>query len=68
MSTQMTRDQIQGRLLRFVGTLEQGWGWLIDDQTLRARGERDRRLGRMWQAYSAASAPTMQRRDGNEGD
>jgi uncharacterized protein YjbJ (UPF0337 family) len=51
----MARDQIQGRLLRLVGALEQGWGWLIGDMTLCARGARDRRLGRMWQAYRAAS-------------
>jgi uncharacterized protein YjbJ (UPF0337 family) len=64
----MTRDQVQGRLLRLVGTLEEGWGWLIGDETLRARGERDRRLGRMWQACNAASATAMHRRTGDQVD
>ena len=64
----MTRDQIQGRLLRLVGALEQGWGWLIDDQTLRARGERDRRLGRMWQAYSGTRTTTIYSRTGDQSD
>jgi uncharacterized protein YjbJ (UPF0337 family) len=64
----MSRDQFQGRLLRLVGALEQGWGWLIDDQTLCARGERDRRLGRMWQAYSATSTTAIDARRGNQSD
>jgi uncharacterized protein YjbJ (UPF0337 family) len=53
------REQVQGRLLRVVGALEQGWGWLTGDQSLYARGKRDRRLGRMWQAHCAVSSTTM---------
>jgi uncharacterized protein YjbJ (UPF0337 family) len=64
----MSRDQIQGRLLRLVGALEQGWGWLIDDQTLRARGERNCRLGRMWQAYSGTCTTTIYSRMGDQSD
>jgi len=64
----MTRNQIQGRLLRLVGALEQGWGWLIDDQTLCARGERDRRLGRMWQASSGTRATTIYSHTGEQSD
>ena len=43
----MDRDRVEGRLRQWVGAIEQGWGWLIADETLVMRGERDRRMGRM---------------------
>ncbi len=62
MSAQTTRDHIQARLLCLIGALEVRWGNLLGSQSLRARGERDWRLGRMWQAHGTASAATMNRR------
>jgi hypothetical protein len=52
MPAQTTRDHIQARLLCLIGTFELGWGRLIGNETLRARGERDRRLGLTWQAQT----------------
>ena len=43
----MNRDQVRGRLRQWVGAIEQGWGRLIADETLRMRGERDSWMGRM---------------------
>jgi uncharacterized protein YjbJ (UPF0337 family) len=62
MPAQTTHDQIQARLLCVVGALELSWGRLIGNESLRARGERDRRLGRMWQEHSPTGAATMHRR------
>ncbi|TMH33726.1 MAG: CsbD family protein [Betaproteobacteria bacterium] len=47
----MNLDRVQGRLRRWVGVFEQGWGRLIGDETLRMRGERDSWMGRMQQDY-----------------
>jgi uncharacterized protein YjbJ (UPF0337 family) len=55
----VTRDRILGGLQQFAGVLEQGWGWLISDETLRVRGERDRRIGRLRQRHDAASEATI---------
>ena len=33
----MNLDRVQGRLRRWVGVFEQGWGRLIGDETLRKR-------------------------------
>jgi uncharacterized protein YjbJ (UPF0337 family) len=51
---EMTRDRMVGGFQRLAGALEQGWGWLISDETLRIRGELDRRLGRARQEYDPA--------------
>jgi len=47
----MNRDQVRGRLRQWVGAIEQGWGRLIADETLRMRGERDSWMGRMQHDY-----------------
>ena len=41
----MTRDRIVGSFQQFAGVLEQGWGWLVSDEALQMRGERDRWIG-----------------------
>ena len=73
MSMHTTRDPIQAsllelieaRLLELVGTLELGWGRLIENESLRARGERDRHLGRAWLAGGSIGAASMHGRQGD---
>jgi uncharacterized protein YjbJ (UPF0337 family) len=43
----MNRQQLQGQLLQVTGVLRQGWGRVINDQTMQIRGERQRLLGRL---------------------
>jgi uncharacterized protein YjbJ (UPF0337 family) len=43
----MNRRQAQGQLLRVAGALQESWGWVINDQTMRIRGERQRLWGRL---------------------
>jgi hypothetical protein len=54
----MKRDDFQYRLLQATGALERAWGRLTGDETLRARGERDRHLARLLQASTRAAQPT----------
>jgi hypothetical protein len=61
MPPQTTRDQIKPDSYA-SSVLQVAWGKLIGNETLRARGEQDRRLGRMWRAYSVGGALTMRRR------
>jgi uncharacterized protein YjbJ (UPF0337 family) len=42
----MNRQQARGQLLQVTGALREGWGWVINDQTMQIRGERQRLLGR----------------------
>lgn len=42
----MNRQQARGQLLQITGALREGWGRVINDQTMQARGERDRLYGR----------------------
>ena len=58
-------DVVEARLLELVGTLELGWGRLIDNESLRARGERDRHLSRAWLAGGSIGAAPMARRQGH---
>jgi hypothetical protein len=53
----MNRDDIQCRLLQATGALERAWGRLTGDETLRARGERDRHLARLLQASNRGAQP-----------
>ena len=62
----MTRDRMYGGLQELAGVLEQGWGWLISDETLRMRGERDRHLGRIRQQYDPACETTVINRVPND--
>lgn len=59
----MNRDRIEGRVRAFVGALEETWGRVIGDQTLRFRGERSRALGRLQSGYGAVrERPVLGRR------
>jgi uncharacterized protein YjbJ (UPF0337 family) len=51
----------RGRLLRLTGALRQAWGSVINDQTMRIRGERERLLGRM-QAHDGAPLAVLHSR------
>jgi len=53
----MNRDEFQSRILLAAGALERAWGRLTGDETLRARGERDRYLARLLQASNHAVSP-----------
>jgi len=55
----VTRDRIVGGLQQFAGVLEQGWGWLVSDETLRIRGKRDRWIGRLRQRHDTAGETTI---------
>jgi uncharacterized protein YjbJ (UPF0337 family) len=54
----MNRQQLQGQLLQVTGALRQGWGRVINDQTMQIRGERQRLLGRL-QAHGGAVRLTI---------
>lgn len=43
----MNRQQARGQLLQVTGALREGWGRVINDQTMQIRGERERLLGRL---------------------
>lgn len=45
----MNRRQARGQFLRITGALREGWGRVINDQTMRIRGEQDRLFGRAQQ-------------------
>jgi uncharacterized protein YjbJ (UPF0337 family) len=53
----MNREDFQSRILLAAGALERAWGRLTGDETLRARGERDRHLARLLQATSHVPNP-----------
>jgi len=55
----VTRDRIVGGLQQFAGVLEQGWGWLVSDETLRIRGQRDRWIGRLRQRHDTTGETTV---------
>jgi len=55
----MKREDIQCRLLQATGALERAWGRLTGDETLRARGERDRHLAQVLQASNHAAQPAV---------
>jgi uncharacterized protein YjbJ (UPF0337 family) len=55
----VTRDRIVGGLQQFAGVIEQGWGWLVSDETLRMRGVRDRRIGRLRQRHDTGGETTI---------
>ena len=41
------RLRARGQLLRLTGAVREAWGKVINDQTMRTRGEREQLLGRM---------------------
>ena len=43
----MNRQQARGHLLQVVGALREGWGRVINDQTMQIRGEGQRLSGRL---------------------
>ena len=43
----MKWPQARAFFLRVRGALRQGWGRVINDQTMQIRGERESRLGRL---------------------
>jgi uncharacterized protein YjbJ (UPF0337 family) len=58
----MNRFRARGQLLRLTGAFRQAWGSVINDQTMRIRGERERLLGRMQMSYGAPLAVLHSRR------
>jgi uncharacterized protein YjbJ (UPF0337 family) len=43
----MNRQQVRGQVLQVTGALREGWGRVINDQTMQIRGERKRLSGRL---------------------
>ena len=43
----MNRQQARGHLLQVIGALREGWGRVINDQTMQIRGEGQRLSGRL---------------------
>jgi uncharacterized protein YjbJ (UPF0337 family) len=41
------RLRARGQLLRLTGAVREAWGKVINDQTMRIRGEREQLLGRI---------------------
>ena len=58
----MNRQQLQGQLLQVTGALRQGWGRVINDQTMQVRGERQRLLGRLQASGGSVRLTTASRR------
>ena len=57
----MNRRQLQGQFLQMTGAVREGWGRVINDQTMQIRGERQRLLGRL-QARDALRSAAASRR------
>ena len=58
----MNRQQARGRLLQVIGALQEGWGWVINDQTMQIRGEVQRLSGRLQARKGAPRAILISRR------
>lgn len=58
----MNGQQARGHLLQLIGTLREGWGRVIDDQTMQIRGEGQRRSGQLQAREGARRAILVSRR------
>ena len=62
----MNRQQARGHLLQVIGALREGWGRVINDQTMQIRGERERLLGRLQARDGAFEIILISRRRGRK--
>jgi uncharacterized protein YjbJ (UPF0337 family) len=58
----MNRQQARGHILQVVGALREGWGRVINDQTMQIRGEGQRLSGRLQARQGAPRAISVSRR------
>ena len=58
----MNRQQARGHLLQLVGAILEGWGRVINDQTMQIRGEGERLSGRLQAREGAPRAVLVSRR------
>jgi len=62
----MNRRRLHGQLLKVTGAVREGWGRVINDQTMQISGERQRQLGRL-EARDALRRGAVSRRPEKNG-